>query len=99
MILRYKENFKNAKKLKEENLKEEDKIMFLTVEEMNQAEHEIINTVQTHYFPDEYKCLKSTLCGLVKKSSNLVKLDPILSKELIQVSGHLDCAIALPETR
>ena len=100
-ILCYKENLKNAKKLKEENLKRKsvDKIRFLTVEEMNQAEHEIIKTVQKHYFPDEYKCLESKSCGNVKKSSNLVKLDPILSKELICVGGRFDCAAALPETR
>ena len=73
--------------------------MPITTEELNHAEVEILKHVQSRCFKEEHNCLKeedqqapSSRQNMVKKSSNIFKLDPFLSQGLIRVGGRLQRA-------
>lgn len=70
--------------------------MPITVAELNNAEFEILKYVQNHCFKDEQDILRRvnqqaspTKKNVLKKSSNIFKLDPILKQGLTQVGGRL----------
>ena len=65
----------------------------LAVEDMAEAEKAIICFVQKQSFPEE---LASLVKGTVKKTSSLVKLDPVIVDGVLRVGGRLSRA-ALPE--
>ena len=93
-VLRYKKNLKRAVSQPDPNTYCSKEVEMLTVEEMMEAEHEILKTVQNYYFEDEYESLTSgSGNNTVKNSSRLVKLDPILHEGLIKVGGRLKNAI------
>lgn len=68
----------------------------ISIAELNNAELEILKQVQKRCFKEELACLKnadnqatSSRQNALKKSSNIFKLNPILSQGLIQVGGCL----------
>ena len=102
-ILRYKSNLSRLSKKRrtEESVKitSSSTIVPITTEELNHAEVEILKHVQSRCFKEEHDCLKeedqqatSSRQNMVKKSSNIFKLDPILSQGLIRVDGRLQQA-------
>ena len=95
-ILRYKNNLlKVAKREKKVDGKAESP--FISIEEMNQAEYEILKNVQIQYFQEKYEDL--AMGRGVKKSSRLIKLDPVLHKGLIRVGGRLTFANIAEDTK
>lgn len=64
---------------------------FLSLEELEKAEMEIIRLSQIKRFPEELKSLRK--CGVVKRSSPLYSLNPILKCDIIRVGGRLDNAL------
>lgn len=71
----------------------------ITIAELNNAEFEILKHVQSKCFKEELGCLKevdqqttSSRQNVLKKSSNIFKLDPILTHGLIRVGGRLQRA-------
>lgn len=69
------------------------KIPRLTVEDMANAEKAIISFVQRQSFPEEMAALEK---GTVKRTSPLVRLDPVIVEGVLRVGGRLGRA-ALPE--
>ena len=66
---------------------------FITVNEMETAESEILKNVQLHHFPEEMKSLSKPTCqARVRKSSCLWSLDPILVDGLLRIGGRLSLA-------
>ena len=64
-------------------------LCFITVEEMQTAELEILKNVQRYHFPEEFKELgKSKNATCVRKSSSLRSLDPIFVDGLLRVGGR-----------
>jgi hypothetical protein len=62
----------------------------LTVEDLDSAKRTIISLVQRLSFPDELRDLKGKSQACVKKSSSIVKLKPMLSKDgILRVSGRI----------
>lgn len=83
-MLRLKRNLrKSASKAEEKTSKV---IEPLTVDEMNEAECEIMKCVQSEHFSEELNVKKG---DVPKKSSSIYKLDPILSHGLLRVGGRL----------
>ncbi|KAJ8333724.1 hypothetical protein SKAU_G00410430 [Synaphobranchus kaupii] len=66
----------------------------LTVECLTRAEMEIIKFSQNQRFHEEISMLKRG--SSVKKSSHLIKLDPVIQDGVLRVGGRL-CASAMPE--
>ena len=71
----------------------------ISIAELNNAELEILKYVQSRCFKEELGCLKqadnqatSSRHNVLKKSSNISKLDPVLSQGLIRVGGRLQRA-------
>ena len=71
----------------------------IAIAELNNAEFEILRYVQSRCFREELGCLKqadqqatSSRQNVLKKSSNIFKLDPILTQGLIRVGGRLQRA-------
>ncbi|XP_078357279.1 uncharacterized protein LOC144642164 [Oculina patagonica] len=102
-ILRYKSNLSRLSKKRRtgESVKitSSSTIVPITTEELNQAEVEILKHVQSRCFKEEHDCLReidqqatSSRQNMVKKTSNIFKLDPILSQGLIRVGGRLQLA-------
>ena len=60
----------------------------IDVEEIKEAEDAIIKCVQKECFVQELQCLQSSE-GVVKKSSSLRRLDPVIKNGLICVGGRL----------
>ena len=62
----------------------------LTVEDLDSAKRTIISLVQRLSFPDELRDLKGKSQACVKKSSSIVKLKPMVSKDgILRVSGRI----------
>ena len=61
---------------------------------MEKAEKELIKVDQSFAFPEELEAVKSGKC--VKKSSPVVRLDPIFFDGLLRVGGRLNRA-TLPD--
>ena len=73
----------------------------MSVEEIESAECEILKLVQKEYFSQEFESLNDTSKSEqphVKKSSQLVKLDPVISEGLLKVGGRLDRSSPIPES-
>ena len=66
----------------------------LTFEQLKQATHVIVRSVQNECFPEDVKELKKN--KEVKKSSKLAILRPVLLDGTLQVGGRLQEAAALP---
>ncbi len=60
----------------------------ISVEEMEDAEKCIVKCVQWENFQSEFKSLKGKP-GVVKKTSNLYRLDPITIGDIICVGGRI----------
>ena len=81
-LLRYRERLLNASKNKELN---RDVPKYITLEEIEKAEREILRHVQRRAFPEEFNHPEKPLT----KSSRLYKLDPIVIDGLLHVGGRL----------
>ena len=77
-----KERLLNASKNKELN---RGVPKYITLEEIEKAEREILRHVQRRAFPEEFNHPEKPL----KKSSRLYKLDPIVINGLLHVDGRL----------
>lgn len=90
--LRYKSQLRYAaakrKRSEAKPFHSERKILPLDVKEMEDAEEAIIKAVQSRSFSEELSSLASAQKE-VKKSSRIVKLDPILVNGVIRVGGRL----------
>lgn len=65
----------------------------LSVEDLSLAEEAIVRFVQRRYYEDEMAALSS---GVVRRSSHLYKLDPVVVDGVMRVGGRLSKS-ALPE--
>ena len=96
-FLRYRDNLRRLaerKKSRESvgSVRMKD-LCFITIEEMQIAELEILKNVQRYHFPEELEVLgKSENVTCVKKSSSLRSLDPIFVDGLLRVGGRLASA-------
>ena len=81
-LLRYRERLLSASKNKELSC---DFPKYVTLEEIEKAEREILKHVQRRAFPEEFNHPEKPL----KKSSHLYKLDPILIDGLLHIDGRL----------
>lgn len=99
---RFRDRLRNAvakkKQGKELEFHDGEIISLIKVYEIEDAEREIIKAIQLHCFNKELLSLKSatretanqhSMTNGVKKSSSVYKLDPVLSRGLICVRGHL----------
>lgn len=68
----------------------------LTVEELDQAEHDIIKYCQKERFSEEISLLHNG--QWVRRSSQLYKLNPVMQEVLLRVGGRLSRA-AMPASR
>ena len=102
-ILRYKSNLSHLSKERRRGVtspsQSTGKPTPITIAELNNAEFEILKHVQSRFFKEELGCLKqlgqqatSSKQNLLKKSSSIFKLDPILTQGLIRVGGRLQRA-------
>ncbi len=66
----------------------------LTVEELSNAEKEIIKFCQRKRFPDELSCLQNGRS--VKRNSHIFRISPVIEDGILRVGGRLSRA-ALPE--
>ncbi|CAB3981519.1 Hypothetical predicted protein [Paramuricea clavata] len=104
-VLRYKTNLRKRAKDCDDNdtppEKQDDTKAFktITVQEMNEAEREILRLVQNDSYPDEIRCVAQ--CDpqnsqgkrkSIRKSSHIYKLDPIVVNDLLCVGGRLQQA-------
>ncbi|XP_078355375.1 uncharacterized protein LOC144640001 [Oculina patagonica] len=80
-LMRYRENLLNRSK---HNKLNHDVPKYITVEEMERAEREILRHVQRRAFPEEVNHPEKP----VKKKSRLYKLDPIVVDGLLCVGGR-----------
>ena len=71
----------------------------IAIAELNNAEFEILKYVQSRCFKEELSCLKqadqqatSNRQNVLKKSSSIFKLDPVLTQGLVRVGGRLQRA-------
>ena len=93
-MLRLKRNLRRSKGSEAEK-KTRKVIDPLTVDEMRNAEYEILKHVQSEHFSDELSSITdakdsaSSKQTNVKKSSCIYKLDPMLSGGLLRVGGRL----------
>ncbi len=74
-------------------------IKYITVEEMKKAEEEILKCVQKDVLKEELVTLKQKENKSVKKSSSLLKFDPILVDGLLRVGGGLNKAPINPDAK
>lgn len=97
-ILRFKINLqklvKNRRSRESPQIKLSSTIIPITVTELLDAEHAILNYVQHQLFKREYEGLNNTIKPntskhKVLKSSSIHKLDPVLFQGLLQVGGRL----------
>lgn len=91
-ILRFKDRLRTAvakrKRGEPIQLDAEKKVSPLDVKEVKDAEKAIIKAVQSGSFYDELLSLKTSRKE-IKKSSSIIKLDPILMEGIICVGGRL----------
>ena len=91
-ILRFKSGTRDAVTRRRQggdaSLQPDKKVRPLDVEEMENAERAIIQVVQAQRFDDELLSLKGAKRE-IKKSSSLVKLDPVLVDGILCVGGRL----------
>lgn len=80
-LLCYQESLLNASK----NKLNCDVPKYITLEEIERAEREILKHVKRRAFPEEFNHSKKP----VKKSSRLYKLDPIVIDGLLHIGGRL----------
>lgn len=66
----------------------------LSVKDLRKAEKAILSFVQQQHFSEEINALESK--GRVRKSSKLVKLDPVIEDNLLRLGGRLSLS-AIPE--
>ena len=97
-FLRLRSNLqKSAKSLKSKEapqIKPSSTISPITVTELRDAEHAILNYVQRQFFKQEYDGLKNTIQQNTSKhkalkSSSIQKLDPVIIQGLLRVGGRL----------
>ena len=102
-ILRYKSNLYRLSKERRRGvtspIQSSGTTTPITIAELCNAEFEILKHVRSGCFKEELGCLKqmdqqptSGRQNVLKKPSNIFKLDPILTQGLIQVGGHLQQA-------
>ena len=100
-LLRYKRNLRHCSELRKQgrmaDFKQADPISPVSLEELVNAETQILKCVQNSCFSDELHRLKSQQDGrntsnVLSKSSSIVKLDPIIKDGLIRVGGRLQQA-------
>ena len=96
-FLRYRDNLRRLAKLKKSRKSiryvQMKDMCFITVEEMQIVEIEILKNVQRYHFPEEFEVLgKSKNDTCVRKSSFLRSLDPIFVDGLLRVGGRLASA-------
>lgn len=102
-ILRYKSHLSRLSKKRRTGvtnpIQSTSTTTLITIVELNNAEFEILKHVQTRCFKEELGRLKqvnqqatSSRLNVLKKSSNIFKLDPILTQGLIRVGGRLQRA-------
>ena len=91
-LLRYRDDLLKASK-SDKSKREVPK--FLTPEEMERAEREILKHVQMQAFPEEFNYPKKQ----VKRSSRLFKLDPCIINGVLCVGGRLRNASISLETK
>ena len=116
-ILRYKTILQNLARKKMARqptiIRQSSEITPLSVVELEQAETYIFQHIQRKFFDEEFNCLLQVELQpnrlrrhVIKKSSSIYKLDPILSHGLIRVGGRLQrspisdsakCPIILPK--
>ncbi|XP_044182749.1 uncharacterized protein LOC114952001 [Acropora millepora] len=89
-ILRFKRNLRDltARGMEKERSASKRKIQPINVEELRQAEKAIIEVVQSKAFKEELLSLKGPPKEL-KRSSSILRLDPILVDDIICVGGRL----------
>ncbi|XP_015775684.1 PREDICTED: uncharacterized protein LOC107353815 [Acropora digitifera] len=89
-ILRFKKNLRDptAGGMEKERSASKKKIQPINVEELRQAEKAIIEVVQSKAFKEELLSLKGPPKEL-KRSSSILRLDPILVDDIICVGGRL----------
>ena len=87
-MMRYKEHLKKQRTRRKEGkstiLQNGNKLIPLSVEEMDLAEKDILKNLQRESFPEEVMSPR-----LIKKSSTIVKLDPKMVDGLLRVGGRL----------
>ena len=99
-MLRYRSNLRTAVKCQKSGSivpNKETKLELITVEEMENAEWEILKHVQKESFKEEIATLRKACDGIadgtrkrhIKKSSKIFKLDQRLVDGLIRVGGRL----------
>ena len=98
-MLRLKSNLRSHRTDSSSKDSTHNKILPISLQEMNAAEKEIIKYVQRQEYPDELSCLTQNIQPLeplaevtrsVKKSSSLFKLDVMLRSDLLRVGGRLE---------
>ena len=93
-FLRYRDNLRRLaerKKSRESirSVRMKD-LCFITVEEIQIVEIQILKNVQRYHFPEEFEVLrKSKNATCVRKSSSIRSLDPIFVDGLLRVGGSL----------
>lgn len=96
-ILRYKRNLLNVSKKRKAGesvvIKPTDSIVPIYVSEPRNAEDEILKPVQSQCFKEERDLLEKPNqqkeAKVLKKSSKIFKLDPMVNKGLLRVGGRL----------
>ena len=91
-LFRYKNNLLKASK---GDKPRNDSLVLITLEEIQQAEGEILKHVQQRSFQEETANPKKQ----VKKSSRLYELDPIFVDDLLRVGGRLRNSTLSPESK
>ena len=100
LCLHYKSNLLEASRARKQGqvkFCEEKRPIFLTVEEMENSQREILRCVQQQHFGEEVRCLERS--NPVKKSSSIAKLSPILKDGLLCVGGRLQQASVPVESK
>lgn len=80
-----------------QNYKSRMRSKSLSLEDLNQAEIQLIQFSQKQHFSEEIDALKMNIP--VKKRSQLYKLDPVLQKEILRVGGRLNKANMSEESK
>ena len=98
-MLRIKSNLRSRRTGSYTKNSAQNKILPISLQEMNAAEKEIIKYVQRQEYPDELSCLTQNIQPLeplaevtrsVKKSSSVFKLGVMLGSDLLRVCGRLE---------
>lgn len=85
MCMRLQQRFRSRKGAQDQKARQRDEL--ITVSELRHAEHEILRYIQGQAFPQEAADLAKGTS--TRKTSQILKLDPILKDGLIRVGGRL----------